>query len=205
MLPRFCRFLFSWVLLVIACLEVQAQNPLEFNQDIRPILAEHCFACHGKDSKTRAAGLRLDLRDEAIDAEAVVPNKPGESALIDRIYSDDPDEVMPPPDTKKKLTASQKEKLKRWIASGAKYQKHWSFEKPRKTDLPKVNNPDWIKTPIDRFVLAKLESKGLTPAPEANARTLFRRIHLDITGLPPKPADVDAFENDYRRENDKAL
>ena len=205
MLSGVCRASITSIALIVFSCQIHAQQPLEFNRDIRPLLAENCFACHGTDSKTRAAGLRLDLRDEAIDGGAITPGKPDESDLIERIFSDDPDQVMPPPDTKKKLTAEQKEKLKRWIASGAKYQTHWSFQAPQKSKLPSVKNKAWIKTPIDQFVLAKLEAQKLTPAREANPRTLFRRVHLDITGLPPKPADIDAFEKDYLKQRDRAL
>ena len=116
--------------------------------------------------------------------------------MIARIFSDDPDEQMPPPASHKSLTAAQKDLLKRWIAAGAEYQPHWSFIAPKRPDLPAVKNEAWVRNPIDRFILAKLEQNGLQPAPEADRRTLARRVSLDLTGLPPTPADVEQFVND---------
>src|SRR5580704_9665163 len=184
--------------------------PLEFNRDIRPILAENCFACHGPDSAARKADLRLDRRDDAVKAEAIVPGKPDKSALVERIFAEKPGQMMPPRKSLKKLTAAQKETLKRWIASGAEYQPHWSFIAPKKPQPPEVKNTSWVRNPIDRFVLAELEKRGLTPAPEADRRTLARRLSLDLTGLPPNPADVEAFVNDkapdaYERHVDLLL
>jgi hypothetical protein len=169
---------------------------LEYNRDIRPILAENCFACHGPDSAARKAGLRLDVPEVAREALAIVPGKPEESHLIERIFEGDPRRLMPPPKSHKKLTESQKETLKRWIAAGAEYQPHWSFLPPQKPEPPMVKNTAWIRNPIDRFILAELEKRGLAPAPEADRRTLARRLSLDLTGLPPAPADVEAFVND---------
>jgi len=185
--------------------QVRAEPPLEYNRDIRPILAENCFACHGADSVARKADLRLDRREVAIEFEAITPGKPDASELIVRINEDDPDLVMPPPDTKKKLTAEQKETLKQWIAAGAEYQAHWSFIVPRRPEPPAVIDEAWVKNAIDRLVLARLEANGLSPTPEADARTLFRRLHLDITGLPPAPEDVAAFVSDYSQRQDDAL
>ena len=149
---------------------------LEYNRDVRPILAENCFACHGPDSAARKADLRLDQRDAAIKAEAIAPGKPDESALIARINSADKSEMMPPHKTNKTLTAAQKETLKQWIAEGAEYQPHWSFIAPSRPALPTVKNEAWVRNPIDRFILAELEAAGLTPAPEADRRTLARRL-----------------------------
>ena len=188
---------FLVIVLAIAGMRVRAEEPLEYNRDIRPILADNCFACHGADSAARKADLRLDQRDAAIEYGAITAGKPDESELIARILSDDPKQVMPPPETKKKLTAEQKDKLKRWIANGAEYQAHWSFIAPSKPQPPSAKNEAWVKNPIDRFVLAKLESLGLSPASEADAHTFFRRLHFDITGLPPTPEDVAAFVTDY--------
>ena len=178
---------------------------LEYNRDIRPILADNCFACHGADSAARKGDLRLDLRDAAIDMGAITAGKPDDSELIARIFSDDAEAVMPPAETKKKLSAKQKEMLKRWILAGANYQKNWSFIVPRKSALPKVKRQGWAKNQIDHFVLARLERMGLSPAPEAAPHALIRRIHLDITGLPPAPQDAAAFVADYRARGDKAL
>jgi len=173
-----------------------ADAPLEYNRDIRPILAENCFACHGPDSAARKGELRLDKREAAVEKKAVVPGKVSESELIKRILSLDADEVMPPVATKKKLTVAQKDVLTRWVEQGAEYQQHWSFLAPTRPTLPDVKNEAWVKNPIDRFVLAKLEAAGLSPAPEADRRTLARRLSLDIIGLPPAPEVVEQFVAD---------
>ncbi|MDB5390348.1 MAG: Planctomycete cytochrome [Planctomycetaceae bacterium] len=173
---------------------------LEFNRDIRPILAENCFRCHGPDSAARKADLRLDKRDNAIQLKAIIPSKPDESELVARILTADPEQIMPPPNSHKKLTAEQKEKLKLWIAQGAEYQPHWSFIAPQRPMPPAVKNAAWIRNPIDNFVLAKLESMGLAPAPEADRRTLARRVSLDLTGLPPVPALVEKFVQDQAQD-----
>ena len=167
-----------------------------YNADIRPILVENCFSCHGADSAGRQANLRLDRRDDAVESGAIAPGDPDSSVMLDRIFSDDPEEVMPPPSTKKALTADQKQLLKRWIAEGAEYQPHWSFIPPTRPEPPAVKNEAWVRNPIDRFILARLEAEGLEPAPEADRRALARRVSLDLTGLPPDPAVVDAFAND---------
>ena len=182
----------------------------QYNRDIRPILAENCFACHGPDSASRKAKLRLDQRDDAIKAEAIVPGNPGKSEVIRRICSDDVQELMPPAKTLKKLSAAQKDLLKQWIASGADYQSHWSFIAPKRPTVPVVKDAKWVRNPIDAFILAKLEEAGLQPAPEADRRTLARRAALDLIGLPPDAADVEAFVNDkaadaYERYVDKLL
>lgn len=183
---------------------------IEYNRDIRPILTENCFACHGPDSASRKAELRLDQRDAAVKAGALTPGDLNGSELIQRILSDDRDEVMPPPATKKTLTAEQKQKLKRWVESGAEYQPHWSLIAPTRSEPPAVKNESWVRNPIDRFVLAKLEAAGLAPAPEADRRTLARRLSLDLTGLPPSPAMVEAYVRDqapdaYERLVDKLM
>ncbi|MEI7780369.1 MAG: DUF1553 domain-containing protein [Planctomycetota bacterium] len=169
---------------------------LSFNKEIRSILVENCFSCHGADSGSRKADLRLDQRDAAIESGAIAPGDPDSSVVLDRIFSDDPEEVMPPPSLKKVLTSEQKELLKRWIAEGAEYEPHWSFIPPKRPDPPVVNNEAWVRNPIDRFVLARLEAEGLAPAAEADRRVLARRLALDLTGLPPEPAVVDAFVAD---------
>jgi hypothetical protein len=169
------------------------QTP-DFAREVRPILAKNCFKCHGPDEKTRKAKLRLDV--PGAPSGVVVPGKPGESELIARIFSDDPDTVMPPPSTKVTLTAAQKDILKRWIAAGARYEQHWAFVPPRAAAPPIVADAGWAKNPIDRFVLARLEKEGLQPAPAADRYTLVRRVSLDLIGLPPTPDEVDAFVND---------
>jgi hypothetical protein len=182
----------------------------EYNRDVRPILADNCFACHGPDSAARKAGLRLDRRDEAIKAEAIVPGDPDKSGLIERVFSDEPGQMMPPRKTHKTLTAAQKDTLRRWVADGGEYQPHWSLIAPQRPPLPKVLDAGWVRTPVDAFILAELEKHGLRPAPEADRRTLARRASLDLTGLPPSPAEVEAFVNDpapdaYERYVDRLL
>ncbi len=190
--------LFSSIALLVGPALAQAQSKIEYNRDVRPILAENCFACHGPDSAARKARLRLDDRDAAIKMGAIAPGKANESALIEHIFADDPKHLMPPPKTNKKLTAAQKETLKTWIAQGAEYQLHWSLLAPKRPPLPKPPRwaAAWVRNPIDHFIVAELEKRGLRPSPEADRRTLARRLSLDLTGLPPAPADVEAFVND---------
>jgi len=190
-----------------------AKPKLEYNRDIRPILAENCFACHGPDSASRKADLRLDRRDDAVKSGAIVPGNLKESSLIDRVCTTDADAVMPPPKSLKKLTEAQKNTLKQWVSEGAEYQAHWSFLPPTKPAVPTFEDAKakaWIKNPIDAFIYAKLKESGLEPAPEADRRTLARRLSLDLIGLPPEPADVEAFVNDkdanwYEKYVDKLL
>ncbi|GIX00012.1 MAG: hypothetical protein KatS3mg111_3344 [Pirellulaceae bacterium] len=183
----------------------KGESPLQYNRDIRPILAEYCFACHGVDSAARQADLRLDDRAAAMDMGAIVPGDPESSEMMARILADDPDLVMPPTETKKTLSEEEKETLRRWIAEGAEYEKHWSLLAPQKPSLPQVSHPEWVKTPIDHFVLHQLEARGLEPAPEADPATLLRRLHLDITGLPPRYEDVRRFVTEYSQRGDEAL
>jgi mono/diheme cytochrome c family protein len=188
-----------------------ASTSITYNDDVRPILAENCFACHGPDSASREAGLRLDQRDAAIEMAAIVPGEPDSSELVDRISrGQDDDLAMPPIDGHKRLSADQRTILVEWIRQGAVYQPHWSLIPPTRPDLPQVAGADWIRNPIDRFVLARLEANGLQPAPEADRRTLARRLSLDLTGLPPTPQAVEAFVNDstpeyYQRYVDSLL
>ena len=157
---------------------------IEFNRDVRPILSDNCFYCHGNDPKHREADLRLDLRDEAVKAEAFIPGNGAKSELVSRILTDDEDDLMPPPDSHKKLTPRQKEILKKWIDQGATYQQHWAYEKPIKAAIPAGKNP------IDYLVQKRLGEIGLKPSPKADARTLIRRLYFDLLGLPPKPSDL---------------
>ena len=190
--------------ILLACLAVlvgvfsTAADEVAYNRDIRPILVENCFACHGADSASRQADLRLDRRDDAIASGGIVPGEPDSSPLLDRVYSDDPEEVMPPPAAKKQVSAEQKMLLTKWIAAGAPYEPHWSFIPPVKPEPPVVANEGWVRNEIDRFVLAGLESVGLEPAGEADRRTLARRVALDLTGLSPDPVAVEAFVADAR-------
>ncbi len=176
---------------------------VDFGRQIRPILSNACFQCHGPDANERQAELRLDIRDGATQpAEsgkpAIVPGKPNESSLLKRIHSQKKGMVMPPPDSNKSLTDDQKALLKTWIEEGAKYETHWSFSPPSRPQSPVTKTEGWARNTIDRFILAKLESEGLKPAPEADRTTLIRRLSLDLTGLPPTPAEVDAFLADTR-------
>jgi len=178
---------------------------LDFNREVRPILAENCFQCHGQDANKRKGELRLDVRESAVGkAEsgetAVVPGKPEASALVARIFSTDKDELMPPAKAHRTLTAEQKATLKRWVAEGAEYRAHWAFVAPVRAALPAVQRGDWVRNPIDRFVLAKIEAGGLQPSPEADRPTLIRRLTLDLTGLPVTPEEVDAFVADTQPE-----
>jgi hypothetical protein len=175
---------------------VSAEPKVSFNRDIRPILADRCFQCHGPDEKARQAELRLDLRDAAIQS-AIVPGNAQKSPLIQRVASSDPDQRMPPADSHRQpLDAGQIDALRAWIDAGATYDRHWAFIPPVRPPLPTVNNESWAGTPIDRIVLAKLENEGLAPAAEADRRTLIRRLSLDLTGLPPTPDEVEAFVRD---------
>ncbi len=174
---------------------------IDFSRQIRPILSDNCFKCHGPDDAARKSNLRLDRSDTALKPAksgkvAIVPGKPKESELISRIMAEDPDEVMPPASTKKILTTGQKDLLRKWIAAGAKYQEHWAFVPPQRAPLPQVKQTDWPKNAIDRFVLARLEKEKLKPSSSADRYTLVRRVYLDLIGLPPTPAEADAFVND---------
>lgn len=182
-------------LLLLATLGLNAAEPpvpakIEFNRDVQPILSDNCFYCHGNDPKHREADLRLDIRDEAVKAEAFIPGKAAKSELVSRIFTADADDLMPPPDSHKKLTQRQKEILKKWIDQGAAYQQHWSYEKPVKATIPAGKNG------VDVLVQQRLAQIGLKPSPQADARTLIRRLYLDLIGLPPKPDEVAAFEKD---------
>ena len=173
---------------------------VDFARDIRPLLSDNCFACHGPDAKQRKADLRLDTREGALvyidGTSAVVPGKPSESELVRRVTTDDEDDLMPPPDSGKKLDATQKALLQRWIAEGAEYELHWSYKPVTRPMPPRVKNGSFILNDIDRFVLATLRTKGHEPAREADRRTLIRRLSFDLTGLPPTWEQVRAFVAD---------
>jgi hypothetical protein len=189
-------------------------KPIDFQKDVRPVLSDNCFQCHGPDPKTRIAGLRLDTRDAAFSRRAqgaaIVPGKPAESLLYLRIAEADPARRMPPPASHKTLTPAQVATLKQWIAEGANWQEHWAWKAPQPVTPPAVRNRAWTSNPIDRFVLARLEAQALAPTPEANRRTLIRRVALDLTGLPPQPADIETYLADttpqaYERMVDRFL
>jgi hypothetical protein len=191
-----------------------ADSSVSFNRDIRPILSDNCFYCHGFDPKNRKADLRLDTPEGATaehdGSRAIEPGDLAHSELWERINSDDKDEMMPPPKAHKTVTAAQKETLKRWIEQGAKYQSHWSFIPVAPVDAPAVKRADWPRNEIDRFILARLENESLRPSPEASKATLIRRVTLDLTGLPPTLEEVQAFAADdspqaYERVVDRLL
>jgi mono/diheme cytochrome c family protein len=176
--------------------KVDAGGMVQYNRDIRPILSDNCFACHGPDANKRAADLRLDRREDALQNLAIVPNNPDQSEILKRILSTDPESVMPPPESHKTLTQAQIDLLRQWIAEGAEYQGHWAFIAPAKPELPQVRNKDWVRNPIDRFVLSELERRGLQPSPESELRTLIRRVCYDLTGLPPTPEEIQQVLSD---------
>src|SRR5262245_61774884 len=160
------------LLATLSSTQAARAGKLEYNRDIRPILAENCFACHGPDKAARKADLRLDIRDEAVKAGAIAPGKPDDSSLVQRVFADKGGRLRPPPKSHKKLTPAQKETLKQWVAQGAEYQLHWSFIAPVRPALPAVKKKGWVRNSIDRFTLAEMEKRGLEPAPEADRRTL---------------------------------
>ncbi|MDB6131260.1 MAG: Planctomycete cytochrome [Verrucomicrobiales bacterium] len=164
-----------------------AKPSISYNRDVRQILSDNCFYCHGPDASHRKAKMRLDVREEALKKEAFVPGKPDKSEVVRRIFSADPEELMPPPDSNKKLSPAQKELLKRWIAEGSTYEGHWAYQLPVRPAIPAKSNP------IDYLVQQRLKSIGLVPAAEADRRTLVRRLYLDLIGVPPKPEEVDGF------------
>ena len=174
--------------------EEKLPETVQFNRDIRPLLSNNCFLCHGPDEGRRKAKLRLDVEAEA-KKEAIVAGDVTNSDFWARITSTDPDEMMPPPESKKQLTARQKALLKRWIEQGAKYEGHWAFLEPKSPTPPK-GNLKWGHNPIDHFVLKQLESNGLKPTPEASRELLIRRVTFDLTGMPPTLVEIDAFVND---------
>lgn len=199
--------------LALLCLPALA-HALDFNRDVRPVLAQQCFTCHGMDDHGRKGKLRLDLSKSAYGSGksgeiAIVPGKPDASEVVKRILSTDEDEVMPPPHTKKVLSDKEKNILRQWIAEGAKYEAHWAYtapvqkfklqvsgSKPSRGQLETLNpKPETQLHPIDHFIRERLEKEGLTPAPEADPFTLVRRVYLDLIGLPPTPAEADAFVN----------
>jgi len=177
-----------------------AASTIQFNRDVRPILSENCYYCHGPDSAHRKEGLRLDRKEGLFGPRehgpAVAPDKPGDSQLFKHVTSTDPDERMPPAKTGKTLSDAQKQMLRRWIEQGATWEQQWSLVPPSRPALPQVKNAKWARNPIDAFVLARLEADGLEPAPQADRPTLIRRVSLDLIGLAPTPAEVEAFVND---------
>jgi hypothetical protein len=185
-------------LVLLSTPQLRASEKIAFNRDIRPILSDKCFHCHGPDEKERKSGLRLDVREAALKpaesgAVAIVPGNPEQSELIARAFTDHESDIMPPSKLGKPLSSREKELLKRWIAEGAEYQGHWAFITPSRPPVPTQSKH---QTAIDAFISARLAKEGLTPSPEADRATLIRRVSLDLTGLPPTPSEVITFEKD---------
>ena len=189
-----------------------AEEPLSFNRDIRPILSDKCIGCHGPDAKHREAGLRLDLAEAAYapltesQGFAIVPGKPEQSHVMKRIDSTDQDSIMPPPKSHKTVTKAERDLIEHWIREGAVYQQHWSYTPLLRPTVPQVKGE--TNNPIDAFILAPLEKKGIASTPRAAANDLVRRLTLDLTGLPPSPADVEAFAKnaaDYANKVEQLL
>ena len=191
-------------------LAIPTPPPVDYAHDVRPILAENCFYCHGQDATKRKAKLRLDTREGQLSHEVIIPHQPDDSDLITRIFSTLDDEQMPPANSHRALTLAQKALLKRWVAEGAPYTPHWAFTAITRPTPPTVRREKWVHNPIDRFVLARLESEQITPSPEAPRATLIRRVSLDLTGLPPTPTELENFLADkspdaYERLVDRLL
>jgi len=198
--------------------EAYAQLPeqIDFNFNVRSILADRCFKCHGPDAAARKGDLRLDDPEAAFAAlssgrgHAIVSKKPGKSILVDRILSHDPDLMMPPPESNLRLSAEDKAVLIKWIEQGGTYRPHWAYDKPVKSALPDIEHTDWPQNPIDYFILETLENQDRTPSTQADKRTLLRRLTFDLTGLPPTPEQLESFLQDntpdaYERQVDALL
>src|SRR5437762_909342 len=181
--------------------QAPAAQKVKFNRDIRPILTDNCFACHGPDPGSRKANLRLDqelgLFGERKGGHAIIKGDPKQSLLYQRITAEDEDDVMPPPKSHKPpLKPAQRELIRRWIEQGAPWEAHWSFVAPVRPTVPAVKNAAWVRNPIDAFVLEKLEKNGLSPASETDRRSLIRRLSFDLIGLPPTTEEIEAFVKD---------
>ncbi len=200
----FCAILLFSIAVNIAAV-AEAGPSIDYSRDIRPILSDRCFRCHGPDAGSRKADLRLDVRESVIE-QVVVPGKPDESELIRRVFSEDAEERMPPPDSHLTLTTAEKELLRRWIAEGAVFAEHWAFRPlPDQVDVPSVTDETWPRAELDHFVLARLELEGLKPSPEAKPLRLLRRMTLDLTGLPPTAEEIHDFETQAAADPNAAL
>lgn len=201
-------------ILLSLLVSLPALGVVDFNREVRPILSDNCFSCHGPDEKGRMAGLRLDQKEgvfrEGHGGRIVTPGEAAASLLYQRISAEKKAQKMPPSATGRALTSAQIETIKRWIDEGAKWETHWAYTAPKRPDPPPVGNPKWVRNEIDRFILARLEKEGLKPSPEADKLTLLRRATFDLTGLPPTPKEADAFLADrapgaYERAVDRLL
>jgi len=202
------------VTLLAAVQAASGAATIDFNRDIRPLLSDNCFSCHGPDASHRKAKLRLDVEEGATSDlggyQAVAPGQPEASELIARINASDPDDLMPPPDSGKSLADEEKRLLRAWIQSGAPWAQHWAYVPPTRHPVPAARDASWPLSWVDDFIMARLEAEGLSPAPEADRVTLIRRLTFDLTGLPPTPAEVKDFledrsEDDYERVVDRLL
>jgi hypothetical protein len=193
-MPKHLLRLAACSLALFQLLRAAGADSINYNRDIRPVLSENCFHCHGPDQKARKGKFRLDVREDAVGKHAIVPGKPKESELVGRIFAMNPDDVMPPAESRRTLTPAQKSLLRRWIADGAKYEKHWAYIPPAKAPTPPNRNP------IDALVSARWHKLGLKPSPPADRRTLARRLYFDLVGLPPRPEEVGAFVQDKSPE-----
>jgi hypothetical protein len=201
--------------LILPVTMAQADEPVQFNRDVRPILSDKCFPCHGPDASKRQRDIRFDLKEGLFGKtkaglDIVVPGKPGESELFRRVIHPDVEDRMPPAEAKKFLTDENIQTLKSWIEQGASWQGHWAFIPPQKPALPQVSNPAWCRNEIDHFILKRLDAAGLSPSTEADKETLLRRVSLDLTGLPPTPSEEAAFLSDtsdsaYEKAVDRLL
>ncbi|MDA0835132.1 MAG: DUF1553 domain-containing protein [Planctomycetota bacterium] len=213
-MKRLVLSLLGPLLLAAASPACADETPIRFNRDIRPILADRCFQCHGPDGTQRQADLRLDQRDTATaDRDglfAIKPGDPDHSEILSRITADDDSLKMPPPELGKPLSPTEVEQIRRWIAGGAEFEPFWSFLAPKRHATPALKNSEWIRRPLDRWILSKLEAEGLTPSPDASREALIRRVSLDLTGLPPTETELDEFLADeapdaYERLVDRLL
>tara|TARA_R110002049_G_scaffold67358_3_gene175044 strand:+ start:985 stop:3270 length:2286 start_codon:yes stop_codon:yes gene_type:complete len=182
--------------------EIKIPDQVSYNFHIRPILSDNCFACHGPDANKREAGLRLDTEAGAYaalkenpDQHAIVPGSTNKSQVIKRIFSEDASEKMPPPESNLTITDFERNLIKKWVEQGGVYEKHWAFETPTKKTIPIPDNDEWSHNPIDGFIFAKMEEKGLTPSPKAEEGYLLKRLSLDLTGLPPTSEEVRLFDS----------
>jgi hypothetical protein len=191
------------VVLIVGQSPIMAEQgaEIQFNRDVRPILSDKCFFCHGPDEEERKGDLRLDIASDALKDlggyAAIVPGDVAESELVARMVTKDADDLMPPPDSGKELTEEEIKIISEWIASGASYETHWSYSIPVRESLPVVTDKAWALQPIDHFILSTVEVKGIKPSEEAPVYTLARRLHLDLTGLPPSSSEVARFEQAY--------